>query len=141
MRGVYDLTLHNYGPTQVIGSLHVELPDEMKAREIHRLTRMIATDVYQTFGIVLTVGIYASNDTGEDAASIRSSLDQLVKEKWEVLQVHGFYLDNEQKTVSFDLVIDFKANREQIRDAICGELTRLHPGYRFIAVLDSDYSD
>ena len=36
--GAYDLFLHQYGPERLIGSVHIELPDDMTAREIHRLT-------------------------------------------------------------------------------------------------------
>ena len=111
VRGVYDLTLHNYGPTQIIGSAHVEVPDDMRAQEIHKLTRNISTEVYMEFGIP------------------------------EILQVHGFYVDAEQKTVTFDLVIDFKADREKVQAEMLEILQKKHPDYQFFVVLDSDYSD
>lgn len=60
--GAYDLTLHRYGPEKIIGSVHIEVPDEMTAREIHNLTRHISEDVLGSFGILLTIGIYASKD-------------------------------------------------------------------------------
>lgn len=141
VRGVYDLTLHNYGPTQIIGSAHIELPDDMRAKEIHRLTRSISTGVYMDFGIVLTVGIYASNDSDPSTENIRSCLDSVVAGYPQVLQVHGFYVDGAQKTVTFDLVIEFKADREGIRDAIMKKLQEKYPEYQFFIVLDSDYSD
>lgn len=65
MRGAYDLILHRYGPEHIIGSVHVELPDEMTAGKIHLLTRSITEEVYRDYGIILTVGVYASNNTSE----------------------------------------------------------------------------
>lgn len=59
--GAYDLILHRYGSERIIGSVHVELPDEMTTREIHRLTRSITEDIYHNYNIILTIGIYASN--------------------------------------------------------------------------------
>lgn len=141
VRGVYDLTLHNYGPTQIIGSAHVEVPDDMRAQEIHKLTRNISTEVYMEFGIVLTVGIYASNSSDSQAEDIRADVEQAAHEHPEILQVHGFYVDAEQKTVTFDLVIDFKADREKVQAEMLEILRKKHPDYQFFVVLDSDYSD
>ena len=141
VRGVYDMTLHNYGPTQIIGSVHVEVPDEMQAREIHKLTRAISAGVYQQFGIVLTVGIYASNDSAEEAEQIRGTLDGIVSKYPGILQVHGFYLDVALKTVTFDMVVDFSADRTQLQADVLREMQASYPDYQFNIVLDSDYSD
>ena len=141
VRGVYDLTLHNYGPTQIIGSAHVEVPDDMRAQEIHKLTRNISTAVYMEFGIVLTVGIYASNDSDSQAEAIHASVEQAAAEHPEILQVHGFYVDAEQKSVTFDLVVDFKADREKVQAEMLEILKKQYPDYQFFVVLDSYYSD
>ena len=134
--GCYDLTLHNYGPNLIIGSAHIELPDDMRAKEIHKLTRRMTVDIYTEFGIVMTIGIYASN-SGGDAEMIKNDLTSIVSEYKEVLQIHGFYLDEEHKSVMFDLVIDFSADQK----AISAEITDKYPDYSFYVVLDSDYSD
>ena len=141
VRGVYDLALHNYGPTQLIGSVHIEVADEMTAREIHKLTRQLAAEVFAELGIVLTVGIYSSNGSSAEAAAIREKAEKLAESRQEVLQLHGFYADVEQKAVMFDLIVDFKADGDKVRREIAEELCGLYPGYRFDIVLDSDYGD
>ena len=141
VRGAYDLTLHNYGPTQIIGSVHVELPDDMPAREIHRLSRAISADVYNQLGIVLTVGIYASNDSEGESESIRKRLNEIAEKYPAILQIHGFYFEAEQKIVTFDLVIDFSADRVSVQEAVHREISQAFPDYQFQIVLDSDYSD
>ena len=40
--GAYDLSLHNYGPEEMQGSVHVEVDDSLTALEIHNLTRQIS---------------------------------------------------------------------------------------------------
>ena len=140
VKGAYDLALHNYGPTEIIGSVHVELPDDMTAREIHKLTRMIATDVFMEFGIILTVGIYASN-TGGAFADLKEKVDAAVKRHPEILQIHGFYAEEETHHATFDLVVDFKANAEEVKAQVEEELKETCPAYRFDIILDSDYSD
>ena len=41
VHGVYDIVLHNYGPNQSIATVHVEVDDDMTAREIHGLTKQV----------------------------------------------------------------------------------------------------
>ncbi len=140
VRGCYDITLHNYGPERIIGSAHIEVPDDMTAKDLHKLTRGISTDIYLKFGIILTIGIYASND-GEQTAEMKADLDKIASEYPGILQVHGFYVDEEQKNVTFDLVIDFKADAQSICDEVVAKMKEKYPDYTFFAVLDSDYSD
>ena len=140
VRGVYDLTLHNYGPTQLMGSVHVELRDDMTAKEIHKLTRHILYAIYEAFGIILTVGIYASNTDSEETRKIKESLNEIVKKYPEILQMHGFY-NEDFRLVTFDLIIDFDANRAEIKDKVLDEIQNKYPDYQFDAILDADYSD
>ena len=141
VRGAYDLTLHNYGPSEIIGSVHIEVPDAMTAREIHYLTRCIAAKVYAELGIILTVGIYAASDSSPALSEIKGTVEALADESPEILQMHGFYGDDQAKTVMFDLIIDFSADAAAVRDAVAAKLKAQYPDYRFDIVLDSDYSD
>lgn len=140
IRGVYDLILHNYGPTQMIGSVHIEVPDDMTARDIHHLTRAIAEKVYQAYGIILTIGIYASHTSG-GLPDVRAYLETLLKDEAGVLEMHGFYAEEETKVISFDLVIDFEADAEDILSRLTEKLKNRYPDYQFFAVIDSDYSN
>ncbi len=140
--GAYDLSLHQYGPEHMIGSVHIELPDEMTAREIHGLTRQITEDVYREFGIVLTVGIYASNTVEEAFSEMKQTLSDLIQGYPEILQMHGFYVDVEKRLVYFDLIFDFQAeNQAEIEKDIIRRMKERFTEYEFIVVLDSDVSD
>lgn len=140
VRGTYDLTLHNYGPTKIMGTAHIEIDDSMTARDIHRLTRTITAEVFAEFGIVLTIGVYASNNTGK-FAEIKKAVDSIVSSYDEVLQIHGFYGDDDSKIVTFDIIVDFDSDAAAVRDKIKKEVEGKFPGYRFEVILDSDYSD
>lgn len=140
VKGTYDLTLHNYGPTEIIGSVHIEVDDEMTAREIHHLSRRIASEIFMEFGIILTVGIYASNTDGE-FAKVREAVEAEVGKRPEILEMHGFYVERERKAISFDLIIDFKADAPAVRNEVKKALEKSCPGYLFDIILDSDFSD
>lgn len=142
VRGVYDLALHRYGPETIIGSAHIELPDDLTAKEIHRLTRHIIEDVFVEFGIVLTIGIYASNTSDPKFMQVKTDLEAIVAKHPEVLQLHAFYVDDERMQISFDLVMDFDCpDMDASRDEITAEIQALYPNYRYSVIIDNDFSD
>ena len=141
VQGAYDLSLHNYGPSKIIGTVHIQVRDDMTAEEIHRLTKQMTIDIYKEFGIIMTIGIYAANDN-EEFADIKKEITRIISEYQEVKQIHGFYVDKINKSVYFDLIIDFEArSHEEIRDEIISKLKEKFKEYSFIIILDADISD
>lgn len=140
VQGTYDLNLHNYGPSSIIASAHIQVRNDMTAEEIHILTREIEYLIYGEFGIALTLGIYAANDSGE-YGEIKRELGKILKDYKSVLQVHGFYVDKKDN-VYFDLIIDFEENnREQIKNEIVDKLKQRYPKYNYNVIIDSDITD
>ena len=140
VRGTYDVVLDNFGPNEILGSVHIEVPDDMCARDIHALTRQISEGLAEKFGILATVGIYAANTTGA-FAPLHADLDALAKSDPAILQMHGFYVDEKTSTIYFDLVIGFKADDDAIRDKIIAHLKEKYPDYTYNVVIDHDYED
>lgn len=138
--GIYDLTVHNYGPNKMVASAHIELDDNLKVKDIHRLTRRIEVDIYIKYGIILTLGVYASNDSIE-YKEIKKYISSILKKYENLLQMHGFYVDEEYKTISFDLIFSFdEDNPEKCRDEIIKCLKEKYPVYNFSIILDADIS-
>ena len=139
--GTYDLTLHSYGPGRLMGSLHVEVPEDMNASEIDELTRKIQRAVYEASGVLIeAVGIYSYN-TDDSAAEIRREITEIVMEHEHVLQMHGFYLDQEKKSIRFDIVLDFARERSAVYHHIADEIREKYPDYTFQIIMDTDFSD
>ena len=50
--------------------------------------------------------------------------------------------DEELKTISFDILIDFdEENPEKLRDELIDKLKTLHPEYNYFVVIDNDFAD
>lgn len=140
VQGVFDLALHDYGPTNTVGTAQVQVRDNLTAKQIHQLTQRIAVAVQKKFQIAMTIGIYAANSRG-DAGQMRREVERLAKEHSEILQVHGFLVDEGKKTVYFDAVMDFEAeDPEKILAKLTRELRILYPEYKFKARMDADIS-
>ena len=141
VQGVYDLDLHSYGPSKMVGSVHIQVRDNMTAKEIHKLARTITIAIMHEFGIILTIGIYAANDKGE-FGEIKEQLGNIIKEYKEIIQMHGFYVDEEIQNIFFDLIIDFKADDpKQIQQGVIDKIKQKYPKYNYNVILDLDITD
>ena len=142
VRGAYDLTLFNYGPDKYYGSVHMELPDTMTVDKVDVLTRKIQIKVYQETGVILTgIGVYSYNTTDEEAAQIRNQVQKTVLSHEWALQMHGFYVDTEEKTLRFDAVISFDIDHKEAIEILHKELQELYPDYTLQIVADIDAAD
>ena len=140
--GAYDLIVNNYGPDRGIGSIHIEVDDNLTAKEIHPLTRKIANQVFEQFGIIMTIGIYASNSSNEEVIKIRDTVRKEVLSHPTIKQMHGFYVDHEDKSITFDVIVDFKdKDSARLIKEIHDNLVEKLPGYRFYIVEDKDFTD
>jgi cation diffusion facilitator family transporter len=143
VRGAYDLVLHNYGPDSYHGSAHIEVPDTMTADELDQLIRRIMVEVYQKHEVVLTaIGVYSYNTKDPEAAAVRNAVAKLVTETPGVLQMHGFYIDKEEKTLRFDVIVSFEAgDRSAVYREICEKVQREFPDYTLQITMDTDFSE
>lgn len=142
VKGAYDLVIHNYGPEDNIGSVHIEVDDSMTAREIQILTRKILFMIHEEFGILLTVGIYASNTNTSEALAVKNELRHVLKKYPNIVELHGFYVDEKEMFVNFDLVFSFdETDRHGVSRQIEREMKEKFPKYNFMALEDVDFSD
>ena len=141
--GTYDVVLHNYGPDRYLGSLHVEVDDTMTAKEFDQLTRDIVEAVYDETAIIMTgVGLYSRNTGDSEAMRIRSEITRLVMDHDNVIQMHGFYIDEKRKRITFDIIIDFdEVNTDELYAHIIKDVKEVAPGYEVKVTLDADISD
>ncbi len=143
VHGVYDVVLHNYGPDRYLGSLHIEIDDTMTADKIDTLTRNITEKVFKDTCIYITaVGIYSNNSSNEKLMKMRTDITGLVVDHKHILQLHGFYVDEEKKRITFDVVVDFdEQDREGLIAHIINDVKTVLPEYEVVVAIDSDISD
>lgn len=138
--GAFDLILHSYGPETYMGSVHVEIPDTMRADEIDLMQRRISQSVLSKHGVILTaIGIYSLNTLDDAAAAIRSEMTRMIMSHDGVLQIHGFFADLEKKLVNLDVILDFALDdRTKLFSQIRDELQQAYPEYELHVTMDLD---
>ena len=141
--GVYDLILHNYGPEYMLGSVHIEVDESLNARQLDKLERNIAEKVYAETGVAMTgIGVYARVSDSAFSEQVFADLRDIIKDNPAVLQLHGFTVDEEEKQIRFDLVMDYnEKNREAIFQNIVVKISEKYPTYKIYPVLDADITD
>ena len=143
VQGAYDLVLHSYGPDHLIGSVHIEVPDTMTVSSLDKLERKITDKVLEEHSIILAgISVYSMNTDSGKANDMYKEIRRRVMSHEQVLQKHGFFLDEETKSLKFDIIIDFAANdAKALYNEICEEISSLYPDYEVSIVLDLDVSD
>ena len=111
----------------------------MTVDEIDKLTRKIQAKVYLQTGVILTgVGVYSFNTSDDEISKIRNTVQKTVMENEWALQLHGFYVDTEKKTMRFDVVVSFDVDRNEAVQTLTGQVQKLYPDYSFQIVPDID---
>lgn len=142
VKGAYDLFLHNYGPDKYYGSVHLEVPDIMTAAALDELSRRLEERIHEETGVILTaVGFYSYNTSNDKAAEIREEIrDVILRHEW-ALQMHGFYYNEAEKKIRFDVVMSFDIRQNEGCDILMRELSGLYPDYDIQMTPDIDIAD
>ncbi len=142
VRGVFDVVLHNYGTDRNIGALHVEVEETMNASELHQLTRRIQKLVYEEYSIFVTVGFYAHHADGTHEAEEEKSVREYVMAQEGVLGMHGFYINDNDHVISFDIVYSFSLSSPiSLREKVIEHLKERYKDYTIYIGLDRNFSE
>ena len=143
VKGAFDLVLNDYGPDKYLGSVHIEVADTLTVADIDKISRRITKHISEKYGVILhTIGVYSINTKDKKIIETKKRVEKIVFSHPGILQMHGFYLDVEDKTLSFDIIIDFKADdREKIYRDIYDEVKTEFKEYKIMITLDVDMSD
>ena len=142
VHGVFDIIITSYGPDTMIGSLHVNVTDTMTARDIHRLTRSIASRIYEKFHVILTVGIYAINTDVQGLGKLQHDVMEYAAHHADVHQVHAFFYYEDRNLITIDIVPEESVKDSQAFAATMESDLRSHfPDYHFSIIVDHNYSE
>ena len=115
----------------------------MTVSQIDKLSRKISKKILEKYGVILhTIGVYSVNTKDKNVIDMRKEITKIVFSNDGILQMHGFYIDENEKTISFDIIIDFKIkNQEEIYRKIYDEVKNKYNDYKLEITLDVDTSD
>ena len=143
VQGAFDLVLNDYGPDKYLGSIHIEIPDSLTVSDVDKISRRISKNVIEKYGVILhTVGVYSINTKDKKVMKMQEEIKNIVFSHEGIMEMHGFYLDEVDKVISFDIIIDFNVeDREKVYKEIYDEVKNKYNEYMISITLDVDISD
>lgn len=108
------------------------MPDVLKASWIDNLQRAIRKKVLEDTGVeMFGITIYAENSRDPVAKEMLSTIRRIAGRHESVEGAYGFYLDKVDKTISFEVMVDYDIHDiEALREEIREEVRKSYPEYR-----------
>ena len=130
--GAYDLILHSYGPEKYIGSVHIEVPSDLSIKDLDLLERKLTEKVFIEHGVYLSgIGIYSVDVEDKEIIKLRDEITEICMSFKNVLQLHGFVADTENKKIRFDLIIDFlNDDNAELIESVKKRILEKYPDYQ-----------
>ncbi|MBR3227082.1 MAG: cation transporter [Erysipelotrichaceae bacterium] len=136
--GTYDLVVHNYGPSYALGSVHIEVPSDMTAYEIYKLTSAIQKGVLSKYSIYFTISIYAVD---ESHVNDSIKIQKIAHSHDGVIECHGIFFDDIEKQITFDIVVDFIVDQKELKKTVTEEVMKEFKDYSVSVNIDLYYSN
>ena len=125
---VSNIVLHNYGEDVYVGAADIEVDEKMTAGEISDLSRKLKEKAKEC-GVTLTsIGISGVSLGNPEADKIWDQILMTALKYPSVVKVHSFRSDLEAKSLSFYVVQNFDAKRqERERKDLISEIKKEFP--------------
>ena len=92
--------------------------------------------------MLTAIGVYSINTKDKVVMETEKKLREIVLSHENVLQMHGFYMDKEEKTMRFDIVVSFNAeDRRAVYSEVIGDVQKNFPGYLLQVAMDTDFAE
>lgn len=143
--GTHDLMMHDYGPSRLFGSVHVEVAAEEDILKSHDMVDNIERDFLKELNIHLIVHMDPIVTKDESVRNLRHWLAKEVKKVHEELTIHDLrVVPGETHTnIIFDCVVPHGISRtdEEVKEAIDLLVKETYPNYFCVITVDHSYAE
>lgn len=120
---VSNLVIHNYGESMLVGSMDIDVDEEMKAGDVTRLSRNLIDQAAEMDIIISSVGINGISTSDPEFMELWDAVIDMALEHENVIRISGLNLDKEANHLSFYVVQDYSSDdlgsdREKLREEL-----------------------
>lgn len=141
--GYHDLLIHQYGPSKIFASVHIEIDDRWSLPQAHEVIDAIETQFFKELGISLVCHIDPVNLYDDEQQFAHAELKKIIQTIDPCLKIHDlrFLKEPEKLVMAFDLVIPchYKITNKELHIRIQEQVYRKIGAYGIEIVFDYNY--
>jgi len=126
--GIHDLMAHNYGPTKIFMTVHVEVDSQVNVVESHELIDDIENDIRKKYNVELTIHMDPIDISNPETHRLKEKTIMVISQIDKDLTIHDFRVvhGKTHTNIIFDVVIPFekKLDEEELLRLLKGPMNK-----------------
>ena len=139
--GTHDALCHKYGENICYMTIHVEVDEESRFKDIDQYSEKIENDVLNKFNVNLTIHLDPVNLENQEIKELENKLRQVLNDISKDISFHDFRLnkENNKNVITFDILLPF--NLENKKEEIIKIINeKISPNDEFVIRVNFDHS-
>lgn len=139
--GTHDALCHKYGENICYMTIHVEVDEESRFKDIDQYSEKIENDVLNKFNVNLTIHLDPVSLENQEVKELENNVFQVLNDISNEITFHDFRLktENNKNIITFDILLPFNLEnkKEQIIEMINKKIS---PNHEFEIHINFDHS-
>lgn len=113
--GIHDVMAHNYGPTKIFMTVHVEVDANVDVMKSHDLIDNIENEIRSKFNVELTIHLDPVDVSNEETKRLKEKTRSIITNINPNYTMHDFRVVHgvSHTNVLFDVVVPFESNQKE----------------------------
>ncbi|WP_033164622.1 cation diffusion facilitator family transporter [Clostridium sp. KNHs205] len=142
--GCHDLIVHNYGPSHIMATIHVEVESKENLEGVHEIIDKIERDILREMGIFIVIHVDPVNLEDEESQIRKKEVIAVIKEIEPEVSIHDFRIIDEQDKLKliFDMVLPYsygEKEKEQLLHKIEAAVKSIDVKYELVITIDNSF--
>ena len=140
--GIHDVVAHNYGPTKIFITLHVEVDSNVNVNVSHDLIDNIEHDISKKYNVQITIHMDPIDNSNPETKRLKEKCQEIVRNINKEYSIHDFRVvyGTSHNNVIFDIVVPYGVKEnEQSLTKIIEEKMNENEGIKINIVLHIDH--
>lgn len=142
--GCHDLIIHNYGPSHIMATIHVEVESKENLEGVHEIIDKIERDILREIGIFIVIHVDPVNLEDEDSQIRKKEVIAVIKEIEPEVSIHDFRIIDEQDKLKliFDMVLPYsygEKEKERLLGKIEDSVKSINNNYELVITIDNSF--
>lgn len=142
--GTHDMIVHDYGVSNLIISMHAEVPMQMEFNAAHELVDMIEDELKKKYNCLVTIHMDPVAVNDERVMAVKAQVSEVVRNIDSRMSIHDFRMTDGRDRVNliFDLVVPFGLGMTdaQVRENVSARVSALDKAYCCVISIDREYA-